>query len=645
MFDVQTDTVRNTTVGFVGQYASATVPASTYASLLATARRSKTGITPAIVGSMLGSHSDTKQASSILTSALREFVKPTACVWPVDYSVQRYTIASGVTEESLPVVVPFMSPIIRGTPVPVPNKDMALDAVDKRITRPRDMLAKTPMSQGAENFRVTCMHEFVALLINDIGTGHGPATYDELYEKQNRPTQRIILDEGSESFVEEGAPQLRSFFKKEPSSDTSKPLRFITTGPPADKVRYSLFCLTLGTLLKKTKWYAFGRTPAEIAELVADIVSKATHVVEGDLSKFDGSLSALLREVEDLVQIKAFARDFMPELYELQKLNRNGRVSAPCGIRYDQGDGRASGNGETSTNNSISNAFLVYIALRGTKVNGAFLSPVEAYARIGAIGGDDSLVPDVDPKSLEKWANRLGLTMKAKVRTHGEPVTFLARYYGEAWQGSPNSMCDVLRQLSKFHVTVKITSVQDPVEKLKQKAYAYWLTDRNTPIIGPYVRAVVDTIGLRNCGDHMTNVFGTWASKAPVDQQYPNEYAEWMDGVIHETMPEFDLNAHAAFLERAKSLEDLLNPRTCMELQPVTADKNVAIDGEVFPAEKPATDAARSRTGDPTITHVLTKDIKRPKKGHRGGKSEQNPAKQVGRNKAGRKGKSPSRRK
>jgi hypothetical protein len=176
-------------------------------------------------------------------------------------------------------------------------------------------------------------------------------------------------------------------------------------------------------------------------------------------------------------------------------------------------------------------------------------------------------------------ATALGLVMKKVVKTRGMVVSFLGRWYGEAWEGSPNSCVDIPRQLRKLHVSVD--HQVEPEEKMVQKAMSFAVTDPQTYIIGPWARKVLEICGTV-AQDHKLMTF--W-SKWSLDVQFPNKYADWM---ASETQNELDFNYSTFRKHLAKCTEPhhLLEFPLCAE-PAYPQDSGVHVNGELTGSYEP----------------------------------------------------------
>ena len=563
--------------GKPGSYASITIDAATDDILKAVARNSKVPIVAPTVESHLPAGS--RGGAHILTEYLRAEVgdKPPT-VYPVSMGVRRYQFSPGSFEpECKPGLVPFMSPLIHECFAP--DQCFANDAqcVKARIT---DVTSEVEPTQQL----MTIIHEFIELVIPD-DVAHTLVPYDieAVMAAQARPSQRHIIDqaalEGPMADV-----LIKMFVKKEAYLKPNDP-RPISQLPPGLKVEYSKFTMAFTAYMKRICWYAFGHTPREIAELVARICVLADWVVKTDFERFDGHVAIILRVIERLLLVRAFRREYTAKVTELHRSQIDVRAVTTFGLKYVVGTSRLSGSPETAVFNGVDNAFMNYLAIRTTRVNGAYPTPQEAWAKLGLYGGDDGITPNVEPDALVRAAKMCGQVIKAeKVLKGSMGVSFLARNYGpNVWFGDPNSCCDLPRQLSKFHATVFLAPNVTPEMKLVEKCRGYYLSDRNTPIIGGLSRKALQLEDRVAEYDPTQNPYGlrSWCTVVPIEDQYINLAADWMCEYARQALPDFNYSAFELYLARAREVKDLLAAPLCCEPKPPVLKAPVVVEDAV----------------------------------------------------------------
>nr|UQB76073.1 RNA-dependent RNA polymerase [Flumine noda-like virus 38] len=292
-----------------------------------------------------------------------------------------------------------------------------------------------------------------------------------------------------------------------------------------------------------------------------------------------------MREMERIVLLRAFRVQYHEQLSELHRSQYKMKAYATFGTWYETEYSRASGSPETALFNSLVNAFVAYLCLRMTTVNGLFIQPEEAYLRLGIYGGDDGLTADVVPSVYRKAASLIGQDLTVEMVKRGDlGIKFLARIYSpDVWFGDNNSCCDIPRQLSKLHVTVSLPSNVTPTMKLLEKIRAYSLSDENTPVIGEYCRAVLRVHGAEILADVKTEKMRSWLARYDKTSQYINNPSEWMVGYLDTTMPEFDYKKFQTWVAGANSFEKLLAPPMFQAQTVAKSTVPVVIDGDVVP--------------------------------------------------------------
>jgi len=551
-------------------FLSATVPAVIDDTIAGVARLSVTNIMMPTVASWVGP--ENKAAAVVLTEYHRlaaPSVIPT--VFPVETGVRAYQYdPPNFDQEARPKLQAFMSPIVHGAHCPVFNKAGEQAAVDGRING-----LKQPEPKKMK-FRSRCADEFADLVLH--GVVLEPVDYEFVEAKQTRPAQKLSLAKAvlSGPFL---ARVIRCFGKSESYSDV-KDGRIISTFNDADKLDMAMFMHALSEHCKQFPWYGPGKTPLEIATRVMEICRDAMFVNLSDWKRMDGCITYTMRDcVDRRICMKAFV-NHRPKMNELLKTNSDNRGVTPTGVSFDQGPAQGSGCSGTSVLQTLRSAFATYLAFR--KLG---MSPLDAFRALGIIFGDDGVNANLPLAALEWSAKATGLRMDASVVDRGFPgVNFLARDYSPAvWEGSLDSMCDIKRQISKFHTTVRLPDNVSPIDKLVEKSMGYLATDSNTPIIGELCRKVLSV-----CPFGPRRVLGVahWWSRFEASDQYPNvNDGNWMDAELERKYPEFDREIFNIWLDSVYTPANLLEAPLCTEIKPPTPAKvAVVVDGDILPA-------------------------------------------------------------
>lgn len=548
----------------VGSYAVATLPASKDKALENLAAQSKYPLTLAQVENY---YENDRAGSTVLWGyhrVKRGFVPPVIC--PAEMAVRRYQFRpSEFDPEAKPGMTAFMSPLLNEAWVPDVTKGNESQAIQGRVVsvRPKE-LVKTPLL-------VRTMDEFAKWFIPISGLAR-PVDFEEVYERQSKPTQRRILDQ---SMGSKPIRDIKGFLKREPYQGIKDP-RIIATINGVDKREYSRYTYSFERLLKRQRWYAFGLKPKEISERVVDVLKNATTAANTDFSRFDGHGSNLMRDFERMLLLRYFNPEHHEQLCVLHQAQYKSKAKLALGTKFMTEYMRTSGSPDTSIMNSIFNAYIAYLGLR---IDGR--EPDEAWQGLGLYGGDDGLTPDIDVKKYVSAAQMVGQELTFEPVSRGKRgIKFLARVYGpDVWFGNASSMCDLKRQLSKFHVTVQMPANVSSAMKLQEKARSYILSDMNTPIVGEFCAAVKRCSGGKLVFDERCRPMLPWNGEIEMENQYPNEPGEWMMDELSIALPEVDLKSFSKWASDATDLSALLLPSLLKEPTPAKSSVPVVVDG------------------------------------------------------------------
>ncbi len=552
---------------------SCTVPAADDDAVATAARLGTTNLMLPTTASWLGK--DQRAAAAVLTEYHRKAVgKKMPVVFPVKQGVRAYQYEpASYDQEAKPKMQAFMSPLVHGAFVPVNNAASERRCVKGRIN---DLKKEEP---GPCAFRDQGLEEFIELLCD--GLVLEPVSYETVAEKQTTSAQKLSLLKAVVSGMHVW-DVLKCFLKAEPYQGLKDP-RNISTYNDMYKLAMSCFALALSQAMKKFKWYAPGMTPIEVAQRVAEICMESDFVNVSDYTRMDGTISYWLRLVDRGVFMKTFV-NHRAELNDLLDKNCDNKGFLPLGTTFEQGSSHGSGCPTTSLSQTLRAAFCAYLAFRHTKKpNGLYYSPQEAFDSLGIHSGDDGLDGNLPVDSHEWAARKVGLRLEASTIDRGDPgVNFLARYYSdEVWEGRLDSMCDVKRQLSKFHVTVRLPEGVLAEYKLVEKCMGYVATDGNTPVVGPLCKRV---LMLSNYRPKTPLGINNWWSKFDQSVQFPNNNADgWMDVEFYRQFPEFDHRMFGDWLAATRSATEILEAPLCAEpVRPKPASVDVAVDGDVI---------------------------------------------------------------
>jgi len=492
-------------------------------------------------------------------------------VCPVQEAVRVYQYKPSSYEPVVKCTLqPFMSPIIHGAFAPARTKANEEQCVQSRV------LDVQPPKLRLTKLMAKAMQEFAEQLIP---SPHllTPTDHDEVYRRQNRPTQRSTFERALGMLPRR---VIKMFIKSE-AYPNIKPPRPISVVDPLDKLEYSRFMYAFEKVLKNQPWYAFSKSPIEIANRVTDILTDATTAANTDFSKFDGHGSNLMRDFERILLLRAFDTSCHAQLLELHRSQHNLKAYAALDTKYETKFSRASGSPETSILNTTVNAFVAFLAFRMSKRDGLEIEAEEAFERLGIYGGDDGLTPDIDAGIYTLAAKSIGQELTVEPISRGSPgIKFLARHYSpEVWNGDVNTTCDVLRQVAKFHTSVHMTVNVTPKMKYLEKIRCFSLSDLNTPIIGDLCQATIKITGALTHNALLAPI-STWISRYPVESQYPNGKADWMLADVQQQIPEFEYKRFLVWCSSCTTVEQLMAPPMFMAPIPAKSDIPVIVDGD-----------------------------------------------------------------
>lgn len=571
--------------GMTGHYGACTLSANADGAISIMAKTSTNKLTLTSVMQYLEKDEELRftrtDAAPLYSYYLKNTIRnPFVTAYPVKEAVRSYEYVplEEHDPEAKDTVIGFMQPMVHGAFAPVASEGNDKSCIKHRLTNvapPKDLKKTNHMDK--------VMREFVKFLIPN---PHEliPEELDRVYEQQNRPTQRRLIEQASN---QQDRKIVKAFQKKECYGKLSAP-RNISTLPADVKVEYSRYMYALADYVKQAEhieWYAFSKKPKEVAERVCQVIEDADHAVPTDFEKLDGTISGLMRELEKLVLLRAFHPSCHAEVMDLHDNQFNMTGLTRFFVKYYTGTSRASGSPETSIFNTIVNAFIAYAAWRSSKMDGEWVKPSVAWSKLGLYAGDDGLTADIDPKVYMRTATNFGLRLEADVVKRGERgLNFLSRYYtSEVWYGCTASCCDIRRQLSKFHVTVKLQGVT-PEAKLLEKSRAFYLTDKNTPVLGEVVSKVVELNGgLPSISKH-SQLVRFWSEEEP-DNQYPNPPHEEYEALLVDQLPFLDREVLNSWLQKARTLSDIIKaPLLCEPEKPATKSEAV-LEGDVVESD------------------------------------------------------------
>lgn len=595
-----------------GHYREVTLNVQDYGGILETVKRNGDKTTPYMIESLISQHfeckSDAKQAALLLSNYFAHTAHiDTTTVYPSPAAkdrINRYQY-NDYDPDAKSSMVAFMAPLV--FPAFAPDRTIGNDRqmVSARVKTPQDRVKDFSWTRELE--------EGAEKLITHILRGRtvSPVDYEQLLEEQDRPTQRAALDRAV-STVQPDLPRTsQSFMKSEAYGKPSAP-RPITTQPDEDKLHWSAFAAALDPLFKNESWYAFGKTPLQIARKFANICENNGYIVEMDGEKWDGHVSRILRRFEEMFITMAFEPQWVNQAIEQWERTFLKKAKTSNGYKYETGTSRLSGSRDTSCFNTLGMLYVIFFSVYTTCGLETAIAYIENDAIVG--GDDNASAPPigVNLKTIVPAKFGLPVTVVHHSKESRTFPAFLGRVFTrDVWCGDTSSCCDIKRQLPKLHLTPHLPSNVSPEMKALEKARSFFLTDRNTPVIGKWCRHVqLRCVGIPEMTDLQRSKVRRWFDQFDHSDQWPNEYRDDFEDLIRESFPRLNYRELEKKIEDNLYLDDLLNlPNLDVStLQDSTITSTVVINGE---EEGPSTGS-----GDPPVTRQ-----RRPnRRGTRGGR-------------------------
>jgi hypothetical protein len=400
------------------------------------------------------------------------------------------------------------------------------EANKKRAVEAR-VLAPTSAA-GMNDFDRACVYAFNARIVGQAGGMLNPASDEEVDVRQNRPAQRNILADGRTIMetCQYVFSTLRDFLKRE-SGDPNDP-RLI--GQFADesagqKAYWSAVCISLTTLFKPCRWYAFGKSPTDVADSVTGVFQGEESALLTDCSRMDATINLDHRWAERELLLACFNKRHHAKISAVHQTmyDRKRRLGETV---YENSYRRVSGEPGTSAMNTYLKALCFYTAYVS-----AGCSYEQAWDLLGVYGGDDGASRNVFKQHVSATAIRHGLKLKM-VEVHKDAekpldrcVEFLSRRF-MPWNGDNNSCACTLRLLAGMPTTGQMDV--EPSVIAFTKASSIILNDGNSPYVGPLLRRLVTDLQGTRALEDVRNI-SWWGHMAiKYESGFPNEYQDWM---------------------------------------------------------------------------------------------------------------------
>lgn len=326
-----------------------------------------------------------------------------------------------------------------------------------------------------------CMDEFLAIMIAVPHRG-APTDLDACYDRQRPPKKPAFLEAMNTllDITHLRELKIRPFMKSEAYGEIKAP-REIRDYPALDRPSQARYLYSLEAPICGSHWYAFGKTPRQVEQMVSTYLARNPGVMENDFSKYDGTISFVARELETRCFLRFYSPQFHVEALEVHSNLHHRHSTTGDSTQFE----RLSGGFDTSLMNTLVAAFTDFLALRKSGE-----SATTAYAKIGLHGGDDSLTAIIEERHVQWACKQMGLTIKTSVKQYGTAVSFLGRIYGaSSWCGRPNSVIDLPRTMTKFSMTAKGGHIPD-AELVALKAASLKALDSNYPLIARFCTLV-----------------------------------------------------------------------------------------------------------------------------------------------------------
>ena len=406
----------------------------------------------------------------------------------------------------------------------VPLADRGNDA---RMTVGRVMQMQVHAEEDPPEEYEEYAKEFTTLIAMQLcpdGKKLKPLTVEDAASRQTKPSQWHKW----EQTARHGKSKTPVSFRKNECYPEPKDPRMISQEKDDVKLQSARFAYAIMDALKLCDWYAFGRTPSQIADIITRIAEATDELLETDYSRWDGHVTRFLVAVFSRILTNCF--DMTEELDYVLNSRNNVWCRTFFWILMCSFWSQRSGDMFTSSSNSILNKFVMFCTSRRSG-----LSAIDSYNALGIFGGDDGLAHG-DPKMLAEVCRDLHLAIKVKVVKRGGRLSFLSRIFGpRVWDGCPNNCCDIPRQLAKLHLTTRMDPTLNLRDLVSEKFFAYWLTDEHTPVIGMIVSAWLDKYPYAEATND-----ATWWAKFDKTVQWPNWHEGWMIDYLHESIPDLD---------------------------------------------------------------------------------------------------------
>lgn len=541
-------------IGVDGSHASCELEADRLDSLQSAMAIAKKTITRSTVESYFPStNPDSRIQSAVLLDYLSHVTidTPPERVYVTEpfHSYQHANLQSYDEDAKLPMHA-FMAPILGPVPVAEICKANEEYTVKERV----DKVKHTKPLRISKNTR-QYMREYVSFVVGDHRQTLHPVDYEEVFERQSRPQQRAILERADADASSDPDSSIQAFQKAQVENKIGPP-RNISTVAPRDKLGYAQFSYAVSDHIKSRpdlSYMSSAHTPREISNHIASMCHNASHVALSDYSKMDGRVSNLGRELWSLLVMAFFAADYHETLAYWVGRDSFRVCYTKHGVKYFQDYTMASGSMVTSLHNTNENAFTAYMAFRYSGMDPECSFRALQRCRFQ---GDDSFMPSMDLSKFIAAAKVMGHVVEGRTayRDNHDYVDYLSRFYGpNVWFGDPTSVSDMKRRMWGLHAThLPMHTYEQKVQKLKEKAMSFALTDPNTPFLGLWSRITMQVLEMDARDIDPTALEGWWA-RFPREEQWVQDEStdqpeDWMVHLFQLQLPKYNLEEATVYL-------------------------------------------------------------------------------------------------
>lgn len=331
--------------------------------------------------------------------------------------------------------------------MPATGYQASMDAINARLDAVRNN------RKALSSFVCRCMSEFSKFVVAE--NKISPWTLDMVLDHQDGPLQkrRNEIDKW-DVWHQPDKTKIRAMVKIEPLANVNHDRNIATMRA---KYVLALSTITMATseyLKKKFKWYGAGQKPVTIAHRMVELARQARtldgvkQLCAADVSKMD---AAKHPQITVWLVTNIMTRLCSVKRREVLKLCKEEALASATtseGVPYAVACSQLSGSPTTTLANTITNAFMSYLAYRIENFD-----PAQSFGMLGIYVGDDS-VSHNSATSIVEAGKQMGYKVEADMFCIGQNVPFLSRYFYALWEGGPFSVQDPIRLLRKLHLSL-----------------------------------------------------------------------------------------------------------------------------------------------------------------------------------------------